>query len=62
MFFCDFHCAIIKQKYTLHKNLHLSAFLLKVEMMLFDWSEATITIQFAIITDISSDMKLIGYK
>ena len=30
--------------------------------MLFDWLEATITTLFAIVNDITSEMKLIAYK
>src|SRR5207249_344471 len=54
--------AIIKQKYTLRNKLHLSAFLPKVEAMLLDWSQASISTPFAIITDITSEMELQAYK
>ncbi|CAF3910915.1 unnamed protein product [Rotaria sp. Silwood2] len=53
---------IIKQKYTLRNKLHLSAFLPKVEVMLSDWSQASITTPFATVTDITSEMELHAYQ
>ena len=54
--------AVIKQKYTLRNKLHLSTFLPKVEVMLSDWSQASLTTPFATVTDITFEMELHAYK
>ncbi|CAF1614919.1 unnamed protein product, partial [Didymodactylos carnosus] len=59
---CESMNAIIKQKYTLRNKLHLSAFLPKMEEMLTDWSEASISSPFAAATSISPDTELHAYK
>ncbi|CAF1543234.1 unnamed protein product [Didymodactylos carnosus] len=59
---CESMNAIIKQKYTLRNKLQLSAFLPKMEQMLTDWSEASISSPFAAATSISPDTELYAYK
>ena len=53
---------IIKRAYTLRSKLHLSAFSLKIEQMLKDWSEGSISLPFSNNTTISSDTELQAYQ
>ncbi|CAF1063645.1 unnamed protein product [Didymodactylos carnosus] len=59
---CESMNAVIKQKYTLRNKLQLSAFLPKMEQMLQDWSEASISSPFALVTSISLEAELHAYK
>ena len=59
---CESMNAIIKQKYTLRNRLHLSAFLQKVEQMLNDWSEASITTPVAPSSHISPDNEVRAHQ
>ena len=54
--------AIITRTYTLCNKLHLSAFLPKIEQMLKDWSEGSISLPFSNTTTISSDTELQAYQ
>ena len=54
--------AIIKRTYILRNKLHLSAFLLKIEQMLKDWSEGSISLPSSNNTTISSDTELQAYQ
>ena len=50
--------AIIKRTYTLRNKLHLSAFLQKIEQMLKNWFEESISLPFSNNTTIASDTEL----
>ena len=54
--------AIIKRSYPLRNKLHLSAFLPKIEQMLKDWSEGSISLPFSNNITISSDTELQAYQ
>ena len=54
--------AIIKRTYTLRNKLYLSAFLPKIEQMLKDWSEESISLPFSNNTTKSSDTELQAYQ
>ncbi len=54
--------AIIKQKYTLRNKFHLCTFLPKMETMLKDWSEKSITSPFSNNTNITFDIELQAYQ
>ena len=59
---CESMNAIIKRAYTLRNKLPLSAFLPKIEQMLKDWSEGSISLPFSNNTTISSDTELQAYQ
>ena len=54
--------AIIKRTYTLRNKLCLSAFLPKIEQMLKDWYEGSVSLPFSNNTTIASDTELQAYQ